>query len=362
MSLTAQSSRHPIKPQLIDVDEILETCSYFHNDNVLLLGVGRWEKFREIVMAKVAVKDIVNVRFAAPDLEVAERFLRAFGLATADRSAASIFSRGTDEGARCHVVDQGDPRFVGAAFLVESVDDLASATSIEGASAVEPIDEPGGGLRVRLTDPDGFRIELVHGVEVLPAIPVQHHPINTAHARARASGAAYRRPPGPAQVKRLGHFVVSTPDVKRSRAWYRNTLGLLGTDDVFAGDQDNIIATFNRLARGEDYVDHHVFMAHSGPTAGLNHIGFEVQDYDDIFFGHYFMKEAGFEHRWGVGRHRLGSQVYNQWTDPWGRGYEHWTDSDVLNDTQPLSLVPASEALRTQWGDPPPTHLQGPGK
>ena len=311
-------------------------------------------------MPAIAVTELASVRLRAPDLDASRKFSEAFGLATVEINQGAVYSRATDAGPHCHVVELGEPAFLGAAFLVESAAELRHAASIDGASAVEPTGEPGGGVRVRLTDPDGFVIELLHGVVPLEALPVEQHPINTALGRQRPDGAFYRRPPGPSRVKRLGHFVTSTPDVKRTRAWYRDMLGLIGTDDVFAGEQDNVIATFNRLARGKDYVDHHVFMTHKAPAVGLNHLGFEVQDYDDIFFGHYFMKEAGLVHRWGIGRHRLGSQVYNQWTDPWGRGYEHWTDTDVVNEDHALSLVPAGEAMKSQWGDPPPTTLGRP--
>ncbi len=308
-------------------------------------------------MQTVPVTQLAFVRLRAPDLDVSRGFAEAFGLVTTEQTPSALYSRGTDAAPRCHIVEAGEPAFLGAGFLVESLEALRDAASIDGASPVEATGEPGGGQRVRLTDPDGFAIDLLFGVEILPAVPVAHHPINSAFARQRADGEFYRRPAGPSQVKRLGHYVTSTPNVKRTRAWYRETLGLIGTDDVYAGQEDNIIATFNRLARGKDYVDHHVFMTHQGPLVGLNHLGFEVQDYDDIFFGHYHMKEAGLTHRWGIGRHKLGSQVYNQWTDPWGRGYEHWTDTDVVNEDQPLTLVAAADALKSQWGDPPPVKL-----
>lgn len=308
-------------------------------------------------MGRFKVQEFLGVRLTAPDLEAAENFLTAFGLATVERTGNALYSRGTDAGICCHIVEKGDPSFIGAAFLVASRSDLEEAARMEGASGIDAVTEPGGGQRVSLRDPDGFRIDLVHGVSYLPALPVERHPVNSAFGRERQDGQFYRRPPGPSRVKRLGHFVISTPDVKRARGWYRETLGLLGTDDVYAGHEENIVATFSRLARGEEYVDHHVFMAHHGPEAALNHLGFEVQDYDDIFFGHYFMKEAGLQHRWGVGRHRLGSQVYNQWFDPWGRGYEHWTDTDVLNERYTLAMIPAAEALKSQWGDPPPVKL-----
>jgi hypothetical protein len=60
---------------------------------------------------------------------------------------------------------------------------------------------------------------------------------------------------------------------------------------------------------------------------------------------------------WGIGRHVLGSQVYDYWSDPWGRTHEHWADSDRLNVKNGSNLVPAEEALVSQWGGPPPEKL-----
>jgi hypothetical protein len=57
---------------------------------------------------------------------------------------------------------------------------------------------------------------------------------------------------------------------------------------------------------------------------------------------------------WGLGRHLLGSQVYDYWADPWGRVHEHWADSDRLNIKNGSNLVPREEALVSQWGEGPP--------
>jgi hypothetical protein len=57
---------------------------------------------------------------------------------------------------------------------------------------------------------------------------------------------------------------------------------------------------------------------------------------------------------WGVGRHLLGSQVYDYWADPWGRVHEHWTDSDRLNAANGGNLVPAEIGFTSQWGERAP--------
>ena len=47
--------------------------------------------------------------------------------------------------------------------------------------------------------------------------------------------------------------------------------------------------------------------------------------------GHDWLKEKGRRHEWGVGRHILGSQIFDYWRDPWGHTLEHWTDGDLLD-------------------------------
>jgi hypothetical protein len=48
---------------------------------------------------------------------------------------------------------------------------------------------------------------------------------------------------------------------------------------------------------------------------------------------------------WGIGRHLLGSQVYDYWADPWGRVHEHWADTDRLNACNGGNLASADEGF-----------------
>jgi hypothetical protein len=91
-----------------------------------------------------------------------------------------------------------------------------------------------------------------------------------------------------------------------------------------------------------------------GGKNGLNHLSFEVQDFDDVMVGHEHMRAKGYTHVWGIGRHVLGSQIYDYWQDPWGRVHEHWTDTDRLNIRNGSNLISAEEGLMSQWGERPP--------
>lgn len=299
----------------------------------------------------IKVADIAFGRLQSPDLDVAEEFLTDFGMVKVARTKDRLYMRGTDPDQYIHVTHLGEPKFIGFGFKAASEEDLAKIAKAPGASGIETMDEPGGGKRVRLTEPHGYQIEIIWGREKHEPIPVPRFEINTARARDSRLGELTRIERGPSHVKRLGHAVIMTPDVAGGTKWYRETLGLVPSDEVYAGPKDNVIATFNRIDGGERFVDHHTFLCIKGERVGLNHMAFEVHDIDDVFMGNaYLNRKSKYEHVWGLGRHVLGSQVYDYWKDPWGRVHEHWTDSDRLNNRNKPNLVSAEDGLDSQWG------------
>jgi hypothetical protein len=76
--------------------------------------------------------------------------------------------------------------------------------------------------------------------------------------------------------------------------------------------------------------------------------------------GHEHLRnKEKYDHVWGLGRHVLGSQIYDYWKDPWGRVHEHWCDTDVLNQDYGTQLVAAEEGFGSQWGEPAPMEFIG---
>jgi catechol 2,3-dioxygenase-like lactoylglutathione lyase family enzyme len=307
-------------------------------------------------MSVIKVKDLAYGRLRAPDLDAMEEFLTHFGMIRAARTPNALYMRGTDPSHHIHVTEKSDDAgFTGFAYWAKSEDDLHRVAKAPGASAVESIDEPGGGKRVRLRAPNGYQIEVVYGIEPLPPIPVPRIPMNTGAEPLRRAGALMRLGPSPTPVKRIGHGVLGTPKVKETVQWFRETLGFIGSDDIYAGDKDHIIGSFNRCDCGEEYVDHHTLFCVMNERAGLNHMSFEVPDVDAVFKDHEYLARLGkYEHMWGVGRHLLGSQVYDYWCDPWGRVHERWADTDRLNAKSGTNLLSAEEGLVSQWGEDPP--------
>lgn len=306
----------------------------------------------------IRVTDIAWGRIRSPDLDKQEEFLTRFGMVRSARTDTALYMRGTSASHHLHVTELGDPGFVSLAFRAGSEDDLRKLSAeAEGASSVEDIDEPGGGKRVRLTEPNGYTIEVVHGVEEVEEIPIERHAYNFGNIdKYKRAGELWRVDKGPARVMRIGHGVLGTTKLAESTAWVRKHIGLIASDEVFVeGDKDKVIASFNRIDAGEQFVDHHVFLYVGNENAGLNHISFEVPDFDDVMMGHEHLRDTGdYDHVWGIGRHVLGSQIYDYWKDPWGRVHEHWADSDTLNNAYDTRYIPAEEGLNSQWGEPAP--------
>lgn len=308
----------------------------------------------------IKAREIAYIRLRSPDLDTQEEFLTAFGMHRAARTPAALYMRGTDPHAYLHVTELGAPKVLGLAWYAASEDDLRRLAKAPGASGLEHVDAPGGGQRVRLTDPNGYVVEVVHGIQASAALPVPARQINSGPEPLNRAGTLMRIQPSPSAVKRIAHGVIFTPKFAETLKWYRETLGFIGSDDLYAGHEGNVIGSFNRCDAGDDYVDHHTFFTMTNESAGLNHVSFEVHDIDDVFVGHEFMKSRGkYAHVWGIGRHLLGSQIFDYWEDPWGRVHEHWADSDRLNVRNGSNIMPIEQGLRSQWGEKPPERFVG---
>jgi catechol 2,3-dioxygenase-like lactoylglutathione lyase family enzyme len=298
----------------------------------------------------IKVKDVLYARFRAPDLDKMETFLTDFGLTRSARTETALYMRGTDPHHHAHITELGDePAFIGFAFEANSEDDLAAIAQAEGASDVEEIKEPGGGKRVRLTDPDGFQVEIVHGIEKPAPQPLINHYESNYGSNRQRRGVLVRLTRGPAQCKRLGHVVLNITDFKTTDAFYKSHFGMVSSDEL-TNDEGEVIIAFNRVDRGQEFVDHHTLLTVPAENADLGHIAFEVEDVNAVYLGHEHLVEQGYTHSWGIGRHILGSQIFDYWFDPYDFRVEHWTDGDLLNEDSPMGTMHASEALEVQWG------------
>ena len=298
----------------------------------------------------------VYMQYRHASLDVAETFLADFGFVLCGREAGALYYRGVSSDGVCYIAHEGEPAFVGGAFEVEDHDVLEEASkTIEGASAVRPLPGPQGGSYVELRDPDGFRIDLIAGREPLEPLEETRPPvINHGHQK-RRFGTFQRFERRPARVRKLGHFGFNVSSFERSLAWYRDNLDMRPSDTLHAGHDNKDVAAFMRVAQGDKWVDHHSVFFIESPATHVHHCSFEVQDPDEVMMGSEWLKAQGWKQFWGVGRHVLGSQVFDYWRDCSGFMIEHYADGDLLNEDFGGDRHHVADEALAVWGPEAPS-------
>ena len=297
------------------------------------------------------IRDILYVRFKVTDLQQQRQFLEDFGFAVEEANGL-LLARGTDASRYIYIAEQADTaEFVSVGFQASSAADL-QALAVRDSCLVEDNDLPGGGKIVRLTDPSGFQVEVVHGIEAVPALMVPgRNALNAGEHRPRL-GERVTYIESDVIVKRLGHTVLFVNDFRETFAWYHERLGLIISDEIVIDKdgEEQTMGAFTRCNRGEEYVDHHtLFFIHAG-KAEFNHAAFEVANWDVLMKSHFELKKAGYEHALGVGKHLLGSQVFDYWKDQNGFMLEHFTDGDLFNEASGSHKGTPKDLLGDHWG------------
>ncbi|KAI0101514.1 glyoxalase [Nemania sp. FL0031] len=313
---------------------------------------------------KIQLVRIAHIYYKYADLEKAHQFLLDFGF-TEERKIAGgdgdgevekIYFRGygTEPWVLC-ASKSDESAFGGAAFVVESEEDLRiAAETLPKASAIYELeDAPGGGRGVTFHDPiDGWPMHLVYGqksAEMLE-IPLPNTPMNYPTEKNRPAGKTKRFTKRPAPIHKLGHFGLRTTDFAKAHEFYCSRFNFTASDIV--QDAEKIDRTaFYRLDRGQEEVDHHMFFFGEGPSYRVHHSSYETHDFDTQALGHDWLREKGYKSCWGIGRHVMGSQIFDYWFDPNGFIFEHYVDGDLVTSDEPTH--------RSQTG-PDSLHVWGP--
>jgi hypothetical protein len=165
------------------------------------------------------------------------------------------------------------------------------------------------------------------------------------------------RPPlEPAHIARLGHVVLQTTDFPTMARWYMRHLGIIPTDVQYLADGSPNLAFF-RLDLGNTPADHHTVVLAGGLEEKYEHSAYEVVDLDALGQGQNVLRAAGHRHMWGIGRHVLGSQLFDYWYDPDGMEFEHYTDGDLFTAGHETHYVPLELSSIWAWGDDVPASM-----
>lgn len=247
-----------------------------------------------------------------------------------------------------------EAQFLGGSWLVATEADLEVASMLAGArkngGIVSLSSRPGGGRQVTIEDPDGFPINLIYGqksVEPLPGPDTKL--VNFPHTKPRPVGKFQRFQQGACPIHMLGHYGQSVKDFSVSYEWYTTTFNFVASDILHADDGKEV-GVFLHIDLGKVPTPHHSFFFMEMPKQHVHHSSYEVHDADSQMLGHQYLESKGHELCWGVGRHILGSQIFDYWFGPDRFMLEHYCDSDYVDDSVPTGHLPAKDETLAIWG------------
>ncbi|KAF4464554.1 23-dihydroxybiphenyl-12-dioxygenase [Fusarium albosuccineum] len=269
---------------------------------------------------RIKLVRIAHVYYTHRNISAARSFLADFGFEIAHQSQNETYYRGTGAEPFVYCASEGtEDSFGGAAFVVESMDDLNyAAQSLPHATEVHEMkDVPEGGFQVTFKDPiDGFPFHLVYGQTPIDGLEKD----------------------------------LSERDFNFAYEFYTSRFNFTASDLIYNDDGKNI-TTFLHLDRDKELVDHHCFFFFEGPVSHVHHSSFETHDFDTQLLGHDWLREKGYENCWGVGRHIMGSQIFDYWFDPSRFILEHYVDGDLVNEEHATNRSKASPNNLHVWGN-----------
>jgi len=296
--------------------------------------------------SKVQLARISHVYQSHPDLKKWQEFAYDFGFEIEAQTDTETFYRGYGQSPYVCVASQSttsEKEFGGGAFVAATAEDFEKAAKLKNAKVVDLSKAPGGGKMVSIPTPSGSKIHVVFGQQQRPApeappsaTEIHKSEYNTSLEKLR-KGEFQRFRVGRALVHKLGHYGFISKTWDEDVAFYTGTFNFVPSDVLHApGNPDMDVITFLHLDLGTEFSDHHsLFLARAPPdipATMLHHTSYEVDDFDTQLLGHEFLLSKGYQLVWGVGRHILGSQIFDYWKDPSGFTVEHYADGDVVNE------------------------------
>lgn len=307
----------------------------------------------------VKASALAYLLFERTNLNQAQSFLHDFGLSTLSKDKNQLLMRGAAHAPFCYWVRKGKKdRFVGFCLEVPRSEDLDTLASALGYKAPTAHPHDSKARLLVLNDPAGFEVHVAWGLKRWPALPVREALVaNSPSSIARINST--QRSAEAVDVVRLGHVVIEVANYQEVSAWYTRTFGLIPSDVQVLPDGSPAV-TFFRLDRGDTPADHHTLAVAQGFMATYSHSAFELVDADAVGMGQRLLRSKGYKHAWGMGRHILGSQIFDYWNDPWGAKHEHYSDGDLFTASHPTGVHPVSREHMAQWGQPMPASFTKP--
>ena len=282
-------------------------------------------------MTNARVTGLRSVELGVPDLERSAAFYQdVWGLQEVASDGDTIHLRGTS--AEHHVVTlrlRPKAALLGVHFSAPdraAVDALhakakAMGAKVDATPTVLPA-SAGGGYGFRISTPEGHPLSI--------SSDVQQH-AEAIDDRTRPT--------------KLTHVVLNSAEADKQTAFFLDVLGFKWSDSTFMMD-------FVRCC-----TDHHSVAFARGHGPSLNHMAYEMANFDGLMRGAGRMKQNGFNIEWGIGRHGPGNNIFTYFIEPNGFVTEYTTEVEKVDEA--TYLPHSAEYWRSMPGRPCQWNMAG---
>jgi catechol-2,3-dioxygenase len=263
-------------------------------------------------MSEIAVARLASVRFNTTNLSnQAQFYTDRWGLEPTETHDGAIYFRA--DGPKHHVLSLHESDVNGLKSLVlevprsedlEILHERLLAAGVPVERGITSDFEAGTGLGMSCVDPDGNVVEIVTGF-------------------AKATGSYGHRDIKPQDVN---HVVLESSDPARLERFYIDMLNFRLTERI------NGVISFYACNTNH----HTVAIAQSRDEQnGLNHVAFELQDWEAWSRALYYAGERGLTRVAGPGRHGPGHNLFCYYRDEDRNVVEYTTEIEQIDDDAP---------------------------
>ena len=257
-------------------------------------------------MKEIRVTALRGVELNVRNLEESANFYRnSWGLEEVAREGSTLYLRGS--GAEHHILALHEAPRASLHSIDFGVQDKRIVDGLHAravAMGVRIIAAPGA-LSALAGGGYGFALETPEGQTINITAEVARHDF-TYGDRSKPT--------------KLSHVVLNVEDIERQNKFFCDTLGFRLSDATERMD-------FVRCSS-----DHHSIALARGHGAGLNHMAYEVPNFDGLMRGAGRLKQTGFDVEWGVGRHGPGDNIFTYFIEPNGFVTEYTTEIEQIDE------------------------------
>lgn len=296
----------------------------------------------------VQVARLAHAAFVTPDVDaLLTYYTEVIGLTLVERTGdGTAYLSNTADHHQLMLSPSNESQISHIAFQLDdslSLEEASSQLRSQGIKVETQSDpQPTIAKLLEFSDPEGYVVQLYTSSEQ------------------RVRGDANKGIDKPIRPEKLGHIALRAQNVQKMAEFYETMLGFRVSD--WMGD------FFVFLRCGPD---HHTMNFLQSPRHSLQHIAFELKDWDSIKRACDHLGKHRIELLWGPGRHGIGHNIFTYHRNPDQDVVELFTEIDIMNEAEgcfeprpwhddvpqcPKVWQPTPRAAN-QWGVAPPPEL-----